>query len=54
MHTVRHNKQIAEVIQIPSGTVMSRLARARKRLVKILVEGQNSVPTTESTVCFKE
>src|SRR5688500_7860408 len=47
-------KQIAEVIQIPSGTVMSRLARARKRLVKILVEGQNSVPTTESRVCFKE
>jgi RNA polymerase sigma-70 factor (ECF subfamily) len=47
-------KQIAEVIQIPSGTVMSRLARARKRLVKILVESQNSVPTTESRVCFKE
>lgn len=29
-------KQIAEVIQIPAGTVMSRLARARKRLAEIL------------------
>ena len=29
-------KQIAEVMQIPSGTVMSRLARARRRLAEIL------------------
>jgi len=29
-------KQIAEVAQIPSGTVMSRLARARKRLFHVL------------------
>lgn len=29
-------KQIAEVAQIPSGTVMSRLARARKRLFQVL------------------
>jgi len=29
-------KQIAEVVQIPSGTVMSRLARARKRLFHVL------------------
>ena len=32
-------KQIAEVIQIPCGTVMSRLARARKRLVQLLLAG---------------
>jgi RNA polymerase sigma factor (sigma-70 family) len=29
-------KQIAEVIQIPCGTVMSRLARGRRRLAQIL------------------
>jgi RNA polymerase sigma-70 factor (ECF subfamily) len=32
-------KQIAEMIQIPCGTVMSRLARARKRLVQLLLAG---------------
>lgn len=29
-------KEIAEVVQIPCGTVMSRLARGRKRLVQLL------------------
>ena len=29
-------KQIADVVQIPCGTVMSRLARGRRRLAKIL------------------
>jgi len=29
-------KQIAEVIQVPCGTVMSRLARGRKRLLQVL------------------
>jgi RNA polymerase sigma-70 factor (ECF subfamily) len=31
-------KQLAEVLGIPMGTVMSRLARARKRLLEIMKE----------------
>ena len=38
-------KQIAEVIQVPVGTVMSRLARARKRLAQLVIENCNEVTT---------
>lgn len=36
-------KQIADVAQIPCGTVMSRLARARRRLSQILLNYDNEV-----------
>ena len=38
-------KEIAEVVQVPVGTVMSRLARARKRLAQIVSECCNEVTT---------
>lgn len=38
-------KQIAEVVQVPVGTVMSRLARARRRLAQIVSECCNEVTT---------
>jgi len=47
-------KEIAQVMQVPSGTVMSRLARARKRLFKILSECQNNATATQVTVCCKD
>jgi RNA polymerase sigma-70 factor (ECF subfamily) len=43
-------KQIAEVIQIPSGTVMSRLARARKRLAQILSNCHDNAARPEVAV----
>ena len=41
-------KQIADVVQIPCGTVMSRLARARRRLAQILLNCDNEVTPAES------
>ena len=38
-------KEIAEVVQVPVGTVMSRLARARRRLAQIVSECCNEVTT---------
>lgn len=39
-------KEIADVVQIPCGTVMSRLARARRRLAQILLNHDNEVTPT--------
>lgn len=38
-------KEIADVVGVPVGTVMSRLARARKRLAQLVVECGNEVTT---------
>ena len=38
-------KQIADVTEVPVGTVMSRLARARKRLAQLVSECCNEVTT---------
>lgn len=43
-------KQIAEVIQIPCGTVMSRLARARRRLAQILLSYPDNAAQAEGVV----
>ena len=43
-------KQIAEVVQIPCGTVMSRLARARKRLLQVLVAKPNECAPADQVV----
>ena len=43
-------KEIAEVIQIPAGTVMSRLARARRRLAQILLNYQDKAARAETVV----
>jgi len=43
-------KQIADVVDIPMGTVMSRLARARKRLQQILINHGNKETSKELAV----
>ena len=43
-------KQIADVADIPMGTVMSRLARARKRLQQILPNHGNKATSKEFAV----
>ena len=43
-------KQIADVVKIPIGTVMSRLARARERLKQILVNYRDKEITEELCV----
>ena len=43
-------KQIADVVDIPLGTVMSRLARARKRLQQILKGHEVKEPSEAATV----
>jgi RNA polymerase sigma factor (sigma-70 family) len=43
-------KEIAEVIQVPAGTVMSRLARARRRLAQILLHYQDKAARAETVV----
>lgn len=40
-------KEIADVVQIPCGTVMSRLARARRRLAQILLNHDHEVTPAE-------
>jgi RNA polymerase sigma-70 factor, ECF subfamily len=40
-------KQIADVVQIPLGTVMSRLARARKRLEELLTNSRHTILHTK-------
>jgi RNA polymerase sigma-70 factor, ECF subfamily len=41
-------QQIADVVQIPLGTVMSRLARARKRLAQIISDFRSQVTAVGS------
>jgi RNA polymerase sigma factor (sigma-70 family) len=38
-------KEIAEVVQVPVGTVMSRLARARRRLAQLVVDSCDDLTT---------
>ena len=43
-------KQIADVVQVPVGTVMSRLARARRRLAELVSKCRNKVSSDELAV----
>jgi RNA polymerase sigma-70 factor (ECF subfamily) len=42
-------QQVADVVEVPVGTVMSRLARARSRLARALGAGTTSAPTGGAT-----
>jgi RNA polymerase sigma-70 factor (ECF subfamily) len=44
-------KQIADVVKIPIGTVMSRLARARGRLKQIIVNEREREPSLFAVTC---
>jgi len=43
-------QQIADLVQIPIGTVMSRLARARKRLAQLVCNSRREVTSVEVAV----
>jgi RNA polymerase sigma-70 factor (ECF subfamily) len=43
-------QEIADVVQVPMGTVMSRLARARKRLAQVVSSCRNKVATEKLLV----
>lgn len=47
-------KEIAEILDVPVGTVMSRLFRARKQLQKILVSQEEAAPGAIDLNAFRE